>query len=238
MESGKADPIAVCRCRRQADSGSVGSYRKLARRQVALQHQASQRFSTTKIPETADKNGVWEWTWAPDDPVKLHVYSYPLKGFAPCDLEIAGGAPPRTITLKPEHRITGRVTDAVTGKPIPPFTVIPIDVFRKDWLNAERMNAKVGKDGRLDYLADSHRHSRCGCGSRPTDIARKPGRSSASATTRRAPRISACSRASPIVGVVLDAAGQPAEKAEVLMATPTEEVRLREHDDVRKTTNR
>ena len=85
--------------------------------------------------------------------MKVHVYSYPLKGFAPCDLEIAGGAPPRTITLKREHRITGRVTDAVTGKPIPHFTIIPVDVFRKDWLNAERMNAKVGKDGRLDYLA-------------------------------------------------------------------------------------
>ena len=26
------------------------------------------------------------------------------------------------------------------------------DVFRKDWLTAERMNAKAGRDGRLDYL--------------------------------------------------------------------------------------
>src|SRR5207249_2303875 len=59
----------------------------------------------------------------------------------------------RTVTLKSEHRITGRVTDTVTGRPIPAFTIIPINVFRKDWLSAERGNAKAGQGGRLDFLA-------------------------------------------------------------------------------------
>ena len=104
----------------------------------------------TKIPRKADKDGVWEWTWAPDDPVKL---GYGGKDHARCEIEMSGGDPPRTITLKPVHHITGSVTDAVTGKPIRAFTVIPINVFRKDWLSPSRMNAELGKDGRLDYLA-------------------------------------------------------------------------------------
>ena len=45
------------------------------------------------------------------------------------EFQIAGGDPPRTVTLKPEHRIAGRVTDAATGQPVPAFTVIPMDVF-------------------------------------------------------------------------------------------------------------
>ncbi len=69
------------------------------------------------------------------------------------ELELPGGGPERTIVLKSEHRVTGRVTDAVTGRPIAAFSVIPVDVFRKDWFVAEPYNAKAGKDGRLDYLA-------------------------------------------------------------------------------------
>ncbi len=184
----------------------------------------------SKIPEKADQNGVWDWTWAPDDPVKLHCYSYPLKGFTPCELEIAGGAPPRTITLKSEHRITGRVTDSATGKPIPSFTIIPIDVFRTDWLSAERFNAKAGNDGRLDYLAER------------TDI---PLRLRVEAKGYRtqtgpefrvgddAPRIQdfRLQPSGPVMGVVLDAAGKPVEKAEVLLATPTEQAGLGGQND-------
>jgi len=180
----------------------------------------------SKIPEKADENGVWDWTWAPDDPVKLYIYTYALKGFAPCDLEIAGGGEPRTITLKPEHRVTGNVTDAVTGKPIPAFTVVPLDVFRKDWLCAERYNAVTGKDGHFDYLAtrtDNPLRLRVEAmgyrtqdgpefrvgddGSRTQDFRLQPS--------------------TPIVGKVLDAEGKPAGNAEVLVATPTEQINLK-----------
>ena len=83
-------------------------------------------------------------------PRETNVYAH---GVAPVELEIAGGAAPRTVTLKAEHRVTGRVIDAVTGKPVPAFTVIPMDVFRKDWLHAERDKAEQGKNGRLSFLA-------------------------------------------------------------------------------------
>ena len=109
------------------------------------------KVPSTKIPGRADAEGLWEWASAPDEPVKLDIE---LKGFSKSELEIAGGSAERTIVLKIEHRITGRVLDGVTGQPIQSFTIIPIDVFRKDWLHAERMNAEKGKNGRLDYLAE------------------------------------------------------------------------------------
>ncbi|MGA2254934.1 MAG: carboxypeptidase regulatory-like domain-containing protein, partial [Thermoguttaceae bacterium] len=186
------------------------------------------KLPDTKIPHGAGADGVWLWTSAPDDPVKLQTY---LKGFAACDLEIAGGAPQRTVTLKTEHRITGRITDAVTGKPISAFTVIPIDVFRKDWLNAERMNAEVGKDGRLDYLA------------KRTDIPLRLRVEATGYRTQTGPEFRVGDDTSrtqdfrlqpspPVAGVVLDAAGRPVVKAEVLLATQTEEPKFNEESGI------
>jgi RNA polymerase sigma factor (sigma-70 family) len=172
-----------------------------------------------KIPRSADANGVWNWTWAPDDPVKLEVG---LKGFAFRELEIAGGAPERTVTLQGEHRVTGRVTDAVTGRAIPTFTIIPIDVFRKDFLHAERFNAVAGKDGRLSFLATR------------TDIPQRLRVEAAGYRTQDGPefrvRVDAARTQDfrlqpslPLSGMVHDAVGRPAAKVEVLLATSTEQ---------------
>ena len=60
----------------------------------------------TKIPQRADANGIWEWTWAPVDyRVQLQIDSH---GFAPYSLEIMGGAPLRTVTLNAERGVKGR----------------------------------------------------------------------------------------------------------------------------------
>ena len=184
-----------------------------------------------KIPRAADGEGIWEWIWAPDDPIKLEIGK---KGFAPCELEIAGGAPVRRVTLRSEHRIIGRVVDAVTGKPIPSFAVIPMDVFRKDWHSAERGNAVAGKNGRLDYLATR------------TDIPLRlrveaPGYRMQDGPEFRVgddtPRTQdfRLQPSPPIVGVVFDTAGQPVAKAEVLQATPTESANLGEDWNNHKT---
>jgi RNA polymerase sigma factor (sigma-70 family) len=176
----------------------------------------------TRIPRRANADGVLEWTSAPDDPVKLRVSS---PGFLSRELEIAGGTAERTVVLKAEHRITGRVTDAVTGKPIPSFTVIQLDVFRKDWHVAERFNAVAGKDGRLDYLA------------RRTEIPLRLRVEAEGYRTQDGPEFRVGDStprvqdfrlrpSPPVAGVVLDAAGGPVAKAEVLLATPTEAARL------------
>ena len=107
------------------------------------------KIPDTGIPHRADENGVWTWSSAPDDPVKVEVSA---KGFAPVKLEITGGTD-RIVTLKAEHQVTGRVTDAATGKPVPSFTVIPLEVSRKDFPIAVRRNGSVGKDGQLTFLA-------------------------------------------------------------------------------------
>jgi protocatechuate 3,4-dioxygenase beta subunit len=180
------------------------------------------RVPDTQIPKRANADGVWTWASAPDDPVKLQI-GFP--GFAESELEIAGGAAERTVVLKAEHRITGRVTDAATGKPIPAFTVIQLDVFRKGWHVAERGNAKAGKDGRLDYLATR------------TDIPLRLRVEAAGYRTQDGPQFRVgddrprtqdfrLQPSQPIAGVVCDAAGKPVAGAKVLLATPTEEAKL------------
>jgi RNA polymerase sigma factor (sigma-70 family) len=186
----------------------------------------------TGIPRRADAGGVWEWLAAPDEPVKVHVHA---PGFKSLDLEVTGGSTDRTVTLKAEHRITGTVTDAVTGKPVPAFTVVPVDVFGKDFLHAERYNAFAGQDGRLNFLASrtdiplrlrieapGYRSQngpefRVGDGARRQDFRLQPS--------------------PPRTGVVVDAAGKPVAKAEVLLATPTEQARTTDGDNHRAFTD-
>jgi thiol-disulfide isomerase/thioredoxin/protocatechuate 3,4-dioxygenase beta subunit len=176
----------------------------------------------TKIPGRADADGIWEWASAPDDPVKLKIGK---NGFAPRELEIAGGAPEGKVTLNAEHRITGRVTDAVTGKPIPAFAVIPVDVFRKDLQVAERGHAVPGRDGLLEYVADR------------TDIPLRLRVEAMGYRTQDGPEFRVGHETSrtqdfrlqpsePVAGVIRDAAGQPVAKAEVQLATPTEQASL------------
>lgn len=180
----------------------------------------------TGIPRRADAEGVWEWPSAPDDPVKVQLHA---EGYASLEMEVTGGSTDRTVTMKPEHKITGAVTDAVTGKPIPNFTVIPVDVFRKDFLSIERFNAIAGKNGRLEYLA------------RRTDIPLRLRIEAAGYRTQNGPefRVGDDNRkqnfrlqpSPPRSGTVVDAAGKPVAKAEVLMATPTASVGLGDEFD-------
>jgi RNA polymerase sigma factor (sigma-70 family) len=176
------------------------------------------KLRDAKIPFKVDADGLWKWSWAPEDSVKLEIGA---KGFAPCELKIAGGLPMRTVTLKPEHRVTGQVTDAVTGKPIPAFAVIQVDVFRKNFSSAERSSAKASKDGHLDFVVDR------------TDIPLRIRIESPGYRTQDGPEFHVGDdfartqnfRLQPIrqiEGTVLDAAGKPVANAEVLLATPTQ----------------
>jgi len=181
----------------------------------------------TGIPGRADVDGVWAWPAAPDDAVKVRVYA---KGFAALELDVTGGSTDRTVTLKAEHRVTGSVTDAVTGKPIPGFTVVPVDVFRKDFLSAERFNAVAGKDGRLEFLAGR------------TDIPLRLRVEAPGYRTQDGPEFRVGDDAGrkqdfrlnpsrPVIGLVVDADGKPVPKAEVLLATPTEPARTSGDDN-------
>jgi RNA polymerase sigma factor (sigma-70 family) len=180
------------------------------------------KVPATGIPKKADAAGMWEWKHAPSEPVKISIYA---KGFAELQTYVTGGAAERTVTLKAEHRITGRVTDAVTGKPIPQFTIIPIDVFRKDHLSAERFHAKAGKDGKLDFWAER------------ADIPLRIRIEAPGYRVQDGPEFRTGDDAArtqdfklqpspPRTGTVVDEAGKPVTGAAVLMATPTEQINL------------
>ena len=182
------------------------------------------KLPPTKIPRKANSDGKWEWSFAPDGPVQVLIYS---AGYARIELEIVAGEATRKVVLRSEHHITGRVVDAVTGKPLPAFTTVPILVFRKDWHFAERSHAQAGKNGRLDYLPDRTDH--------PLRVRiEAPGY-----RTQDGPGFRAADQTSltqdfqlqpspPITGLVIDADGRPVTNAEVLLATPTEQVDTRE----------
>jgi RNA polymerase sigma factor (sigma-70 family) len=188
----------------------------------SLQNVDHPKVRKTGIPYRPDKNGVWEWTWAPTDPVKLEVSAI---GGAPVELEIGGGAPPRTIVLKPEHRIVGRVTDAATGKEIPEFTIVPLNVFRKDWISAERGNGMQSKQGRFEFLAERTDH--------PLRLRiEAPGYRSKTGPEFRVGDDSNRKQdfqlepSPPVAGTVVDFTGRPVAGAMLSIATPTEIIEL------------
>ena len=172
----------------------------------------------TKIPRCADANGVWTWTSAPEGSVKVRIDGPGVTAF---ELDISSATPERVVTVKSEHRITGRVINAVSGRAIPAFTVIPIGVFRKDFLFADRGNALEGKNGRLNYLASR------------TDTPLRVRVEAAGYRSQDGPEFRVgddsprtqdflLRPSPPVTGVILDADGQPVRKAEVVMATPTQ----------------
>jgi len=191
------------------------------------------KMPETGIPKLADADGIWAWPAAPDSAVKVQVFA---RGFAVLEMDVTGGSTDRTVTLKAEHRIAGTVTDAVTGKPILAFTIIPVDVFGKDFLHAERDNAVAGKDGRLDYLADR------------IDIPLRLRVEAPGYRTQDGPEFRVGTDDSrkqdfrltpsrPVSGLVVDGGGKPVAKAEVLLATPTEPARLSKDQNNRSFTD-
>ena len=113
----------------------------------------------------------------------------------------------------------------MTGQPIQDFTIIPVAVLRTGSLFAERMHAILGKNGRLDYLpkrADTPVRLRIEAPGYLTH----DGPVFCIGDDARRTQDFRLKPSPPITGVVLDSAGKPADKAEVLLATPTQKARL------------
>ena len=128
----------------------------------ALHNKKHPSVHDTRVPNRADDNGVYEWGWAPQSPVKFSVQG----GGSSVAVVAAGGEPEQTVVLKGPHVVTGRVTDARTGQPIPAFTVVPVNVFRRDFLSGERANAEghdedQGED-EFRYAAAEFQHTATG----------------------------------------------------------------------------
>ena len=68
----------------------------------------------TKIPRKADDQGIYEWTWAPDDAVKLR---FGKEGYANVETSITADDSEQAVTLYPRLRFPERLsTRQPTGR--------------------------------------------------------------------------------------------------------------------------
>ncbi|WP_165069100.1 carboxypeptidase regulatory-like domain-containing protein [Paludisphaera rhizosphaerae] len=111
-----------------------------------------QYFEFDHVGQRADENGVWVWHEAPVDEFQADVcppngVQMLLQPFIARDEEYVVRAPAPLA-------ITGRVTDATTGKPIPRFRVVPGIRSTPDHMNWDRNSSFEATDGRFEYLPD------------------------------------------------------------------------------------
>ena len=107
----------------------------------------------TRIPGQADENGLYRWSWAPGDAVS---YVFEKDGFVRHEAALTAGASEQTVTLPQVLRISGKVTDAATGRPIPNVTAIPVAEPVPGRLFTERNGLRIFKDG--TYRIEGGRH--------------------------------------------------------------------------------
>lgn len=181
----------------------------------------------SRIPRRADADGVYEWSWAPDDAV---TYSFgAVEGFARMEPSITADGTEQIITLQPLLHVSGTVTDALTAQPVETFEAVPVIYFTPDFLYVNRDEAVEGHAGRLEIPfertdiehgvrieAEGYRTLLLGPWKvgdpNPTpDVALEP--------------------APPIRGVVVHPDGRPAADAAVYLATYTQELDIQNHND-------
>ena len=112
----------------------------------------------SRIPRQSDKNGVYEWNWAPDDAV---TYQVSAEEFSSSTVTLIAGEETHTVQLKSRLIAQGRVTDARTGNPIKEFRVVPVVILRPKLLstlfrrevpgNEGRYEIELSDDGKRDY---------------------------------------------------------------------------------------
>ncbi len=180
----------------------------------------------TQIPRQANDDGIFQWEWAPGDVVK---YRFGKEGYADDELELTANGQEQVITLTSVFRISGRVTDAATGKPISKITAIPVYEFSRKHLFTDRQRLRTFGDGnysiegdRTDVSywvrieADGYRSvisdRSCPAGSTTTlDFKLEP--------------------APAIRGHVLNAKGQPVKNARVFLTTDSQPLQLNNYED-------
>ncbi|HZZ28931.1 MAG TPA: carboxypeptidase regulatory-like domain-containing protein [Pirellulales bacterium] len=181
----------------------------------------------SKIPRYPDKNGIYEWTWAPDDAVKFHVSAE--GDFAAPEVDFTADDQEHVFTLPPLLRISGHVTDANTGQPIDKFTIVPVEELGENLLVTLRPKAKEQTGGqfvldKLDRTDVAHRVRVEAHGYRSAISGLfHVGDKNTTADFQLQPAPAASGR-------VLDAEGQPVKGAKVFLATKTQQLDNPESD--------
>ncbi len=179
----------------------------------------------TKIPNQADEGGLYRWTWAPGDPVR---YRFWKEGYVHHDVDLTATGREQSVTLHQILRISGKVTDATTGRPVANVTAMPVIEFRPGQLIVERERKKVFPGGA--YTIEGER----------TDVAYRvrveaEGYRCAMSDAVRAgassPTVDFRLEPAPLArGRVVDARGRPVAGARVFLATTSQRLSREWHD--------
>ena len=105
----------------------------------------------TRIPFKTDETGSYLWTWAPDDAVTYQLWK---EGYATLKVDLTANGSEQTITLHPLLRISGKVTDATTGRPIENVTAMPVFEFSSGSLSVDRQRKKAFSGGKYEIQGD------------------------------------------------------------------------------------
>ncbi len=106
----------------------------------------------TTIPGKANADGVFEWSFAPDDAVS---YRFNQTGFAEARASITADDSEHVQVLDRVLRISGRVRDATTGKPVDRFLLMPVRFFRPDQPYSARWRAQQQNSDEFGLEFDS-----------------------------------------------------------------------------------
>ena len=118
------------------------------------------RYSpSSKIPVYPNKQGIYEWTWAPDDGVKFFISA--IGDLSAQEVTFTADDKEHVFVLTPPLRITGRVTEAATGRPIDRFTIIPVRSLDevRDWFYVDRQEAKEFRGGNYSLVEEDARYT-------------------------------------------------------------------------------
>ena len=184
------------------------------------------RCTTSNIPmwwipkfRNSDANGGYQWTWAPDDAVTYRLSA--IGGFSTPEATFTADDEEHEFVLHRLLEITGRVTDAATGRPIEKFTVMPVLDFKPILFSVERRQALHRTGGKYS-LGELDR----------TDVAYRVRIEADGYRTAMSDQFHVGDRqttwdfkletAPPAAGRVLDEQGDPVPGAKVYLATKSQ----------------
>jgi beta-lactamase regulating signal transducer with metallopeptidase domain/thiol-disulfide isomerase/thioredoxin len=186
----------------------------------------------TGIPDRADDQGRYVWTWAPADAV---TYGFYKEGMAEQTARLTAEGREQTVSLPQVLKISGKVTDAATGRPIPRFVAMPVIEDMPGRLFTERNHIKNCSDGSFSIQSDRHgRRSDGPDAACRVRIEAEGYRSAISEAVRpgtpHAPLDIRLEPAPPLAGRVVDPSGKPIQGARVHLATRSQIIMNPEDD--------